>query len=86
MAMSQGSFGRNMRRPELVAGHAVDVDVDPDRGEVVLDDLGCPRAAAFEDAVELGFVVAGAGEASCPGEVGDERVDVGVAEARHAGR
>ncbi len=86
MAMSQGSFGRNRRVYELVAGHAVDVDVDPDRGEVVLDDLGCLRAAALEDAVELGVVVAAAGEASCAGEVGDERVDVGVAVARHAGR
>ena len=71
---------------ERVAGHAVDVDVDPDRGEVVLDDLGCLRAAALEDAVELCGAVAPPGEASCAGEVGDERVDVDVAVARKARR
>ena len=50
----------------------MDVDVDPDCGELVLDDLGRPRAAAVEGAVELGVVVAAAREACCGGEVGDE--------------
>jgi hypothetical protein len=62
------------------------MDVDSDRGEVVLDDLGCPWTAGFEDAEELGVVVAAAGEASCAGDVGDERVDVAVAIPRLAGR
>src|SRR5436309_5179400 len=73
------------QRPHLVAGHAVDMDVDSDRGEVVLDDLGCPWTAGFEDAIEFSVVVA-AGEASCAGDVGDERVDVAVAIPRLAGR
>ena len=88
--MSQGSLRRKTRGNTSLARHAADVDVDADRGEVVLDDLRDarpgPRPAAVEPAVELGVVVAAAGEPSRLGEVGNERVHVVVAVAGHARR
>ena len=81
-----GCAGFQHAGPELVAGEALHLDVDADRGEVFDDDLGCSRAAASADSSRAPRVAAAAGETTGRGDIGCERIDVLVAEARDAGR